>query len=98
MDKFISPNQLVFLKEKMLVDGVVTINEVVDLAMRSKRVCLIFKMDFEKTSDLVSSNFLDYMLIKFVFSEMWMYWMRVCVFIDNRVVLVNECPTQEINI
>lgn len=48
MGKRISPNQSAFLKEIMLVDGVVTINEVVDVAKRSKRHCLIFKLDFEK--------------------------------------------------
>lgn len=46
----------------MLVDGVVAINEVVDLSNKSKRVCLILKVDFKKACDLVSWNFLDYML------------------------------------
>lgn len=48
MDKLISPNQSAFLKEIMLVDGVVAINEVIDVAKRSKRHCLILKLDFEK--------------------------------------------------
>lgn len=36
------------------MDGVVTLNEVLVLSTRSKRVCLVFKMDFEKACDLVS--------------------------------------------
>ena len=32
----------------------VAVNEVVDLAKKSKQDCLIFKVDFEKAYDLVS--------------------------------------------
>lgn len=38
----------------MLVNGVVVINEMVDLAKKSKRACLILKVDFKKACDLVS--------------------------------------------
>jgi hypothetical protein len=31
-----------------LVDGVVAVNEIIDLAKRSKKECLILKVDFEK--------------------------------------------------
>jgi len=43
MDKIISSNQYVFLKGRQLVDGVVVVNQVVDLAKKSKQDCLIFK-------------------------------------------------------
>lgn len=43
MDKIISSNQYVFLKCMQLVDGVVVVNQVVDLAKKSKQDCLIFK-------------------------------------------------------
>jgi len=33
------------------------VNEVVDLAKKSKKECLIFKVDFEKSYDSVSSTF-----------------------------------------
>lgn len=55
----------------MLVDGVVAINEVVDLAKKTKRACIILKEDFEKVYDSISCNFLNYMLIRFGFSEKW---------------------------
>lgn len=54
MDKLVSPNQSGILKGKMLVDDVVAINEVIDLAKRTKQVCLSFKVDFDKTYDSVS--------------------------------------------
>lgn len=80
------------------MDGVLTINEVVDLVKRYKSPCLIFKLDFEKTRDLVSWNFLDYMLIRFGFSKKWRSWMKACVFAGNLVVLVNGFPTHKISI
>ncbi|MCI02845.1 putative non-LTR retroelement reverse transcriptase, partial [Trifolium medium] len=48
MDKLISLNQSAFIKGRQLVDGVVVVNEVIDLARKSRTSCLIFKVDFEK--------------------------------------------------
>lgn len=59
MDKLISHNQRTFLKGEILVDGVMGVNEMVDLAKRTKRICLFLKVDFEEAYDLVSWNFLD---------------------------------------
>lgn len=69
MYKLISHNQLFFLKGRMLVDEVVAINEVVDLAKKSKRDFLILKVDFEKAYDSTIGKFLDYMLTRFGFYE-----------------------------
>ncbi|GAU37373.1 hypothetical protein TSUD_22470 [Trifolium subterraneum] len=65
MTSLISPNQSAFIKGRQLVDGVVAVNEVIDLARKSKR---------------------------------WCSWIRACVFNGTLVVLVNGCPTEEINI
>ena len=54
IDKLISPNQYDFLKAILLVDGVVDMNELVDLVKRRKKSCLLFKVDFEKAYDTVS--------------------------------------------
>lgn len=59
MEKLISPNQSTILKGRMLVVEVVAINEVVDLDIKTKRVCIILNMDFEKAYDSVSWNFLE---------------------------------------
>lgn len=53
----------------MLVDGVVAINKVIDLAKHSRKACLVLKVDFETTYDSVSLSFLGYMLIKFGFND-----------------------------
>jgi hypothetical protein len=68
MDKLISPNQSAFIKGRQLVDEVVVVNEIIDLAIKSRREFLIFKVEFEKAYDSVSWSFLDYMMIRFRFS------------------------------
>lgn len=62
MDALISDNQLAFNKGRMLMDGVVAMNEIVDLVKKSKTKCLIFEVDFKKAYDSISWGLLDYML------------------------------------
>jgi hypothetical protein len=98
MDSLVAHTQLAFLKGRNLVDGVLVVNELVDLAKRKNKQCLIFKVDFEKAYDSVDWGFLEYMLRRFGFGEVWIGWMRACVFGGNLSVLVNGSPTREINI
>lgn len=88
MEKLISPSQSTFFKGRMLVDGVVVINEVVNLSKRSKYHCLILKVDFEKSYYLISWNLLDYKLIRFEFSQKRRYRMKAYVFASNIAVMV----------
>jgi hypothetical protein len=80
------------------VDGVLVINELVDSARRQRKQCLIFKVDFEKAYDSVDWGFLEYMLRRFGFSEVWIGWIRACVFGGNLSVLINGSLTREISI
>ncbi|GAU32090.1 hypothetical protein TSUD_152950 [Trifolium subterraneum] len=98
MDNIISKSQSAFIKGRFLVDGVVVINEVVDLAKRAKEECVIFKVDFEKAYDSVSWNFLNYMMLRMGFGTKWRNWMKVCVCNGQLSVLVNESPTEQVNI
>lgn len=93
MEKLISPNQSAFIKGRMLVDGVVAVNELLDLANCSRKAYLIFKVNFEKAYYSVSGRFLDYIHIKFGFNDKWRCWIGACVFSGNLVVLVNDSPT-----
>jgi len=98
MDKLISSNQSTFIKGRQLVDGVVAVNEIIDFARKARKDCLIFKVDFEKAYDSVSWSFLEYMMQRLGFSVRWCRWIRACVCCGNQSVLVNGCPTEEINI
>jgi hypothetical protein len=55
-------------------------------------------VDFEKAYDSVKWGFLQYMLRRFGFCEVWIAWMKECIFGGNLSVLVNGCPKGEIDI
>ncbi|WJX67033.1 hypothetical protein P8452_51532 [Trifolium repens] len=98
MDPLVATTQSAFLKGRYLVDGVMVVNEVVDMAKKSGKNCLILKVDFEKAYDSVDWSFLDYMLGRFGFCDQWRKWIRTCVFSGSMSILVNGSPTEEINI
>ncbi|GAU32416.1 hypothetical protein TSUD_221050 [Trifolium subterraneum] len=52
-----------------IIDGVVVLNEIVDLAKRRKDECLLFKVDFERAYDTVNWGFLERMMIKMGFLD-----------------------------
>lgn len=74
------------------------INEVVDYAKKSKEQTCILKIDFEKTYDSVSWDFLNYMMERLGFCEKWRRWIRVCTFSGKCSMLVNGSPIKEFNI
>jgi hypothetical protein len=98
MNNIISYSQSNFLKGRHLVDGVLVVNELVDYAKKSKKECLIFKVDFEKAYDSMDWGFLEYMMVRVGICEKWVAWMKACVFGGNMPVLVNGSPTEEIYI
>jgi hypothetical protein len=53
MSTLVAPNQSAFIKGRNLVDGVLVVNELADVAKRQGKECLIFKVDFEKAYDSV---------------------------------------------
>jgi len=69
------------------------VNEEVDLVNRSKKDCLIFKVDFQKAYLSVSRSFLEYMMVRFGHCKKWKVWINACIFVGNLSVLVNGCPT-----
>ena len=96
MNSIISGSQSAFLKGRHLVDGVLVVNEVVDLAKQTKRECLILKVDFEKAYDSVDWGFLEYMMRRVGICDKWVRWMKACVFGGNMSILVIGSPTEEI--
>lgn len=70
-------------------------NEVLDMAKRKKRECVVLKADFENAYDSVSWSYLEYMLGRMGFNERWRKWMRVCITSNSISVLVNGSPTEE---
>jgi hypothetical protein len=98
MDSVVATTQSAFIKGRNLVDGVLVVNEVIDIAKRTGKPCLVLKVDFEKAYDSIEWCFHEYMLRRFGFGAKWIEWMRACIFAGNLSVLVNGSPTSEINI
>ncbi|GAU33402.1 hypothetical protein TSUD_20950 [Trifolium subterraneum] len=98
MGKLISTCQSVFLPRRQILDGVVVLNEVIDLAKRRKDSCLFFKVDFERTYDTISWNYLEKMMIKMGFAERWMKWIRACIFNSSMSVLTNGSPMEDFTV
>jgi hypothetical protein len=93
LGKVISKIQSAFLPNRQILDGVLVVNELLDLAKRRKGKCLFFKVDFERAYDTVNWNFLDYMMDRMGFAVGWRRWIRACIFQSSMSVLVNGSPT-----
>lgn len=91
----ISSVQSAFLTGRNILDGVVVVNEVMDMAKRQRKKCVILKADFEKAYDSVSWSYLDYMLDRLGFGVKWRGWMRTCFSSNSISILVNGSPTEE---
>jgi len=70
-------------------------NEVIEEAKRSKKSCLVFKVDYEKAYDSVSWDFLLYMLRRTCFSSKWIKWIEGCLRSVSISILVNGSPSAE---
>jgi hypothetical protein len=95
MRKVISKVQSAFLPHRQILDGVLVVNELLDLAKRRKDKCLFFKVDFERAYDTVNWNFVEYMMVRMGFGEGWRRWIRACIFQSSMSVLVNGSPTED---
>lgn len=95
LGNIISEGQGAFLLGRHILEGVVVVNEVLDLAKRKKRRCLALKVDFEKTYHSVTWSFIDYMLMRLGFNSTWRKWMSGCYTANSISVLVNGSPTNE---
>jgi len=60
--KVIDVRQSAFLEGRGLLDSVLVANEVLEEYKRKRKSCVFFKVDYEKTYDSVSWEFLYYML------------------------------------
>lgn len=92
--KLVSSSQTAFVTGRYIMDGVLVVNEVLDLAKSEKRSCMVMNMDFEKAYDCVGWNFLRYLLRRMGFGERWLRWMEGYVFSSFMSVLVNASATK----
>lgn len=65
----ISPSQTTFIQGRQILNGVIIVTEILDLAKRDKRECILFKVEFEKAYDCVCWNYLGYMMKRLGFGR-----------------------------
>jgi hypothetical protein len=98
LGKLISKAQSAFLPNREILDGVLVVKELLDLAKRRKDKSLMFKVDFERAYDTVNWKFLDYMMVRMGFAGEWRRWIRACVCQSSMSVLVNGSPTEDFSV
>jgi hypothetical protein len=70
----ISDLQYGFIKGRYIMDGVLSLHEIIHEVKRRKQNGVIFKVDFEKAYDKVNWNFLHNMTMKKGFGDKWSDW------------------------
>ena len=68
---------------------------ILDEYKRKRKSCVFFKVDYEKTYDSVSWEFIYYMLWRLRFCDRWIRWIKGCLESASVSVLVNDNPTKE---
>jgi len=91
----VSTSQSGFIKGRQILDVILIANELVDDAKKNKKELLMFKVDFEKAYDSVDWGYLDEVMGKMNFPPLWRSWIMECVSTTTTLVLVNGCPTGE---
>lgn len=72
-----------------MLDGVLVANEILDLVTITKKMYMMFKIDFEKEYDKFSWDFLIFIMKKMSSRSLWMQWMEASVFSSHMSILVN---------
>ncbi|GAB4844966.1 hypothetical protein Ancab_040114 [Ancistrocladus abbreviatus] len=95
IDKVVSDHQTAFIGGRQILDGVVTMNEIVDEVKKKCRKSFMFKVDFEKAYDRLNWQFLLDVMEHMGFNGQWRGWIAECLRSSSVSVLVNGCPTPE---
>lgn len=94
----ISPTRSTFIANRQILDRVLAISKIVDLAKKRGDDCLILKVDFEKAYDSVNWGFIKYLLTRMGFCDKWLGWMPACVFKGYVLVLINGSTSEEVRL
>ncbi|XP_027343074.1 uncharacterized protein LOC113855643 [Abrus precatorius] len=98
LDPVIAHTQTTFVPKRLMLEGLATLNEVIDWVKKKRKPCFILKVDYEKAYDSIEWSFLIYMLRKLGFNEEWIRWIEACVCGGHLSILVNGSETKEFEI
>ncbi|GKC20432.1 RNA-directed DNA polymerase, eukaryota, reverse transcriptase zinc-binding domain protein [Tanacetum coccineum] len=91
----VSSEQTTFIKGRNILDGPLTLSEMISWYQKRKKELMIFKVDFEKAFDSVRWDFLDLVMDKLGFGLTWRTWIHGCLKNGRSSVLINGSPTPE---
>ena len=94
LDKFISPQQFGFLKNRQITEPLAITQEVLHTIQTKNRCALILKLDLTKAFDLVNWTFLRLILLQIGVPLVGVNWILVCMSSSNFALLVNGSPTR----
>ena len=89
LELFIHSNQNGFIKGRSLLDGVRTIEDVLEFAKFTDSSDILLAVDFEKAFDSLNHSFLFKFLEKFNFGTQFIKWIKTCYTIVSSCVLNN---------
>jgi hypothetical protein len=79
VDKLISKSQTAFIPGRFILEGVITLHEILHELRLKKTKGVILKLDFEKAYDKVHWSFLIEVLKQKNFSAKWIEWVKQAV-------------------
>lgn len=90
MPKLIEPCQNAFIKGRNIMNGVLSLNEILREARCCKQPGVVLKIDFEKAYDKVNWEFLFHCAQMKGFNDRWIVWIRSIVTEGTLSVKVND--------
>ncbi|GKB02349.1 putative RNA-directed DNA polymerase, eukaryota, reverse transcriptase zinc-binding domain protein [Tanacetum coccineum] len=93
IDLIINHEHCVFILGRQILDGPLILSVAIDWYKKRKKKMILFKVDFEKAFDSVSSRFLDHVLEKLGFSVKWHDWIKAGLVSAETSILLNGSPT-----
>ena len=92
LDKFISPQQFGFLKNRLIAEPIAITQEVLHSVKTKNKCALILKLDLSKAFDKVNWSYLRLILLQIGVPLMGVNWIMGCLTSTNFTLLVNGTP------
>nr|GEV12248.1 hypothetical protein [Tanacetum cinerariifolium] len=80
---------------RQIIDGPLMVDEIISWVRKQKRRLMLFKVDFKKSFDSLSWNFLLFIMEQMGFSSKWRNWILSCLNSSFALVLINGSLTME---
>ena len=93
LDKFISPQQFGFLKNRQIAEPISITKEILHSVKTKNKCALILKMDLSKAFDRVNWSYLRLILLQIGVPLMGVNWIMGCLTSANFALLVNGTPS-----